>query len=161
MIASPEIRRMRSMAILCMLLGPLVSLMGLVAIATQRFMLWAAKRGIDTHADDLTRVAMDFSARTAGVMIPLGLVILIAGFRGVRDPRVGRRYLLGAAWFTTGTMVVLSVLWSYSLHGTSFDTFSGHLFGWASHLFNAVLTVLAARFLSSEPLRRACEGAPT
>ncbi|MFO0723720.1 MAG: hypothetical protein U1E65_08070 [Myxococcota bacterium] len=148
---------MRSMAILCILLGPLLALTAISSFLVKRVMDWADRHGVPSPMGELSAVLIDFSVKTAWVLVPLGALITVAGIRGTREPRQGRRWLAFAAWLTTGTMVLLSMIWSWSLHGTRWDTLDGHLLGWGSHLANGVLTLVAARFLSSEALRRACE----
>ena len=80
-------QKMRSMAILCILLGPLLALTAISSFLVKRVMDWADRHGVPSPMGELSAVLIDFSVKTAWVLVPLGALITVAGIRGTREPR--------------------------------------------------------------------------
>lgn len=152
----PLFTKFRTMAILCMLLGPLLVSSSLVTIGASQVVEWAKVEGAAIKMPEPYTVLMRFSERSIWVMIPIGVLLFVAGLRAVRSPARGRSFLALSAWVTVAAMIALSFTWSWSIADLSWGI-GGHLFGWSTHLLQAVLVAAAARFLGRDDVKAVCE----
>ena len=152
----PLFTKFRTMAILCMLLGPLLVSSSLITIGASHLLEWARVEGAPIKMPEPYAVLLRFSERSVWVMVPIGVLLFVAGLRAVRSPARGRPVLAWSAWATVLAMIALSITWSWSIADLSWGI-GGHLFGWSTHLLQAVLVAMAARFLGRDDVKAVCE----
>lgn len=151
--------QVKTMALLCALLGPTLGAMTLLAYGTRRMVDAMLSSGlVPTQTfDTYQRVSLDFGVRSAIVSIPLGTVLLVAGVRAFRDLRRGREALVVAAAVSIAAMLAYGALWSWVVELQDAGV-GAHFAGWLLHLAQAGLVVGALRFLLRPDVRDACSG---
>lgn len=148
--------QLRSTAILCAILGPVLLMMSATTYAAVKLIAHArAQPDIVVPAIPLQmEVVLAFADRSAGINVSLGILLGLAGWRGVRAPASGRRWLVAAGGLALVAMFVLAWMWhDIAVRAAVQDGWDG--FGVVVHLAQAALVARALVFLCGRPLRDA------
>jgi hypothetical protein len=156
-----EARHVRTMAILCAMIGPLMLILTLAMLGAAEAIDWA----VDRHliAEQLIRPELSrwlrFFELSSAIMIPLSVATLVIAIRALKHLGRGRHalWLLGWAW--VGGMIVLSALWEGIAFGDN-CALSDHLYGVSMHLIQAALIARACFYLARADVKAACDGIP-
>ena len=152
-------KRYEGMALVVAMLGPILLISAALTVGSIKLLdVVKAQPGAEVpRMPPLFDLALRFAELSAYVTIPLGLILLIAGLRGLKGDRGGgRRWMLWAGWITVAAMVLLAVVWEI----VAFEAATGvavHIAGVALHLFQAALVLKACQFLKSPALVRLCD----
>lgn len=157
--------QVKTMAVLCLVLGPSLAGLTLLSVLGKRLVdqLQASALMQGRGLPPYQQISMEFGVQSALVSIPLGAVLMVAGWRAYRDLRRGRAILAVAAGVSVAAMFAYGVLWSVVVERRSGGA-AAHLGGWLLHLVQAGAVGSALRFLLRPDVRAACEsngpGAP-
>ncbi len=151
-------RQVKSMALLCALLGPSLGALTLLSYMSHRLMTHLMSSGMmpASQMEGYQRVSLDFGTRSAVVSIPLGAVLLVAGVRALRDLRRGHEALAVAAGVSLVAMLAYGVIWSVVVEAQDAGPIA-HAGGWLVHLVQAAVVAGALRFLLRPDVRAACD----
>jgi len=155
--------QVRTMSLLCLLLGPVLIVMSLMGFVAKVLMERAEEEGFLAEVPPgllgmLDRAALDFAVESSWVSVPLGLVLLVCGALALRDPARGRVILIRAAWISAVAMIGLGAMWSLAVEHSQLGI-GGHISGWLGHGLQAGLAIVTARWLGKDDVRAACETA--
>ena len=160
---SPEsIRRsVRTMAILTALLGPLLVVTSLLPPALQQLLERLGARSALHQNKALVDLEFlfDVSARSAPILVPLGVLFLVAGISSRRGVEPSVRWLRAAAWAGAVAMALVGVVWLWV--GLERQASPGIYWGGVlGHGVQAYLVYRAARYLGRPDVRAALTDAP-
>lgn len=155
-------RQVKSMALLCALLGPCLGALTLLSYMSHRLLGHLLSSGLmaESQLDGYQRVSLDFGTRGAVVSIPLGAVLMVAGIRALRNLRRGREALVVAAAISIVGMFAYGAVWSVVVEKQGAGLVA-HLGGWLVHLIQAGVVASALRFLMRADVRAACDEDPS
>lgn len=149
-------RKAKNMAVICALLGPMLTMSGLVTVGAAVLLEHLERRGAPVPNAPEVAFILDFAHRSAWVMVPLGVWLGVAGFAMARAPATHRLSLIRAGWATISGMFVLAAIWSHAV-ATSGAPPSLHFAGVAVHLLQAWFVFRGCRFLQEPAVVRACD----
>ncbi len=105
-------KRLRSMALVCLLLGPLLILMALFTHGALRLYDHILAQDVEVETFGVwSELLFGFARRSFVWMMGLGVSFTITGFIGRSGGQRGRRALVVAGWFGSAGMVALTVVW--------------------------------------------------
>jgi hypothetical protein len=161
--STPEQLRaqVRSMAVLCAVLGPTLVVLGGVSVAGERFVQWMlTQRALRLEQLDVyQRVSLSFGARSLPLMLGLGGVLFVVGVQALRRPAKARATLVWGAWASIAAMFLFGVVWSVVVAEQG-EGWLVHVGGWFLHLIQAGAVGMALRLLLRPDVRAACDSPP-
>lgn len=151
-------KQMRTMAIVCLILGPLLIVMALFTHGALRLYDYMLSTGVEVETMGAwTDLLFGFSRRSFPWMIVLGVSFTVTGFVGRGGGQRGRRALVVAGWIGSAGMVVLTVLWVLEVNQRGLH-FLWHVIGVVLHGVQLVAMIRGLVYLMSAKGIAAADG---
>lgn len=146
-------KQLRTMALVCLLLGPILAVMAFVMHGGVLLYEHARTQPhfVLTDLGPLTDLMFSFAARSFSWMVGLGVGFTVTGFLGRRPGRSGRLALIAAGWIGVVGMVVLTVIWMQQVERLELSVL-WHVLGVALHGIQLVAIARGLLYLSSRPV---------
>jgi hypothetical protein len=151
-------RDVRTMAIVCAFLGPLLAVYALGALGAAIGVAWLEREHllVPNQLFPDVRMVLRFSELSSWVSIPLGLLITGSAIATLKSARRGRPWLAASGWISVLGSIGLVALWEYCAFESD-ARLETHLSGSLFHLLQAGLIARASWFLTRREVRTALD----
>ncbi|MEQ8273909.1 MAG: hypothetical protein RMA76_07015 [Deltaproteobacteria bacterium] len=155
---SDPTKQMKTMSMVCLILGPMMIILALVTHGALRLYDYAVEQQLPMETlGGTTDLLFGFARSSFPWMLGLGVTFGVTGFIGRGGGQRGRKSLVVAGWIGTVGMVALTLLWVLEVHRLDMH-WLWHVIGVVLHGVQLVAMIRGLLYLMSEKAIRAADG---